>query len=221
VIGKTSNGPAPTQVLLPLSADMDPAEAIKRLQVNALASHQNSMGTGDQLVRLLQRTIEQVERTHSRIQLLNTMLFAAGLVVLGVALYGTLSGDGKLWSAILGTAGALAAFGAVFWTTPLDKVSSSVTDLVRLETAFLGYIRVIGEIDSFFQMQYLDILGGAHNGNSKETLANAIDDTATKMKEMMTHAIGLINGPASDKAVAELQKQLHACEQRLGALEAP
>jgi len=213
--------PASANPFLVLTEDMKPDEAIRRLRVNAIASHQNSMGTGDQLVQMLQRTVAQIERSHNRIQTMNTILFIAGLAVLAVGVYETFAGRQDVWAPLLGISGGVAALATVFWTAPLDKVSSSVTDLVKLETAFLGYIRVIGEIDSFFQMQYLDIIGGERDGQSKETLAHAILDTTAQMKEMMTHVITLIDDHVTvgGDAVTQLRRQAEETERRVKALE--
>jgi hypothetical protein len=213
--------PPSIQPFLALNADIDPDEAIRRLRVNALASHQSSMGTGDQLVQMLQRTVAQIERSHNRIQTMSTILFVAGLIVLGAGVYETVAGRQDVWAALLGVTGGIAALATVFWTAPLDKVTASVTDLVKLETAFLGYIRVIGEIDSFFQMQYLDIIGGERDGQTKETLAHAILDTTSQMKDMMTHVITLIDDHVTGDgdAVVQLRRQAEETERRLKSLE--
>ena len=213
---------APAKPLLTVDENTDPAEAIQRLRVNALASHQRSMGTGDQLVQMLQRTVEQIEKSHSRIQTMSMILFVAGLAVLGVGLYEAVAGRQDVWAALLGVSGGIAALAAVFWTAPLDKVSASVTDLVKLETAFLGYIRVIGEIDSFFQMQYLDIIGGERDGQARDTLSHAILDTTGQMKDMMSHVITLIDDHVAGggDAIVQLRRQAEETERRLKALEA-
>lgn len=213
--------PTPALPFLILGQDIEPDEAIRRLQVNALAAHQNSMGTGDQLVQMLQRTVAQMERSHNRVQTMSIVLFVAGLAVLGVGVYETVAGSQDAWAALLGTSGGIAALATVFWTAPLDKVSQSVTDLVKLETVFLGYIRVIGEIDSFFQMQYLDIIGGDRDGDAKETLASAILNTTAQMKDMMTTAITLIDEHVTERgdALAQLQRHIDETDRRLKALE--
>lgn len=201
--------------------NVEPEEAIRRLQVNALAAHQDSMGTGNQLVEMLQRAVAQMERSHNRIQTMSTILFLVGLAVLGVGVYETVAGKQEVWAALLGTAGGITALATVFWTAPLDKVSDSVTDLVKLETAFLGYIRVIGEIDSFFQMQYLDIIGAGRNGKAKETLADAIMNTTSEMKDMMSTTLSLLDEHVAERsdAFADLQRQLADVNQRLKMLE--
>jgi hypothetical protein len=209
-----------SQHLLPLSPDMPATDAIRTLQINALAAHQHSMGRGDQLVQILQGTIKQLERSHSRVQNMSTILFLAGLVVLGVGVYGTIAGGGEVWSALLGTAGGITSLAAVFWTAPLDRVSASVTDLVKLEAAFLGYIRVIGEIDSYFQMQYLDIIKNV-NGDAKASLPQAIRETTAQMQSMMKTTVELIDEHvvAAKDATPELRKDVEDLGARIGVLE--
>jgi hypothetical protein len=201
--------------------NVDPRETIERLRVNALIAHQTSMGAGDQLVQLLLRTVRQMEKSHNRVQTMSTVLFVAGLCVLGVGVYETVAGNGDVWAALLGTSGGIAALAAVFWTAPLDKVSASINDLVKLETVFLGYIRVIGEIDSFFQMQYLDIISGSCEDDAKDTLANAIRDTTSQMKDMMSTAIELLDNHRGDQheLLERLQQEAAAVDERLKALE--
>jgi len=104
--------------LLPIEPEMAPDEAMRRLQINALAAHQHSMGRGDQLVQMLQRTIAQVERTHNRVQYMSSALFFSGLVVLAAALVAVLAGRDDVWPAVLGTTGGISALAAFFWTAP-------------------------------------------------------------------------------------------------------
>jgi len=204
--------------LLPLDPDMGSDEMLLTLRVNALKAHQVSMGRGDKLVQILERTIRQMELTHSRIQLMSTLLFVGGLVLVAAAGYQIIFGGVRdLWTALLGAGGGVATLAATFWTAPLDKMSSSISDLVKLEAAFLGYIRVIGEIDSAFQMQYLDNI--ASQGIPKlETLCRT---TTERMKEMMEKTLEMIDtyvgGPG--KALKELQEHATEADQRLRELE--
>jgi len=95
-----------------------------------------------------------------------------------------------------------------------------VTDLVKLEAAFLGYIRVIGEIDSFFQMQYIDII--QHKGGElPATLPQTIRDTTTQMKEMMTTTVQLIDDHVTGGvgSAAGIRAELEKLMERVTALE--
>ena len=193
----------------------DVTEDLEHLRLNALAVHQRSMGRGDELVQILQRTIAQVERTHNRIQTMNTVLFVTGIGVLIAGVTMVLTGREDVWPPLLGAVGGISALAAVFWTAPLDKVSASVNDLVKLETAFLGYIRVIGEIDSGFQMQYLDIVQG--NGNTG-TLSQAIRDTTAQMKDLMRTTVELIDERISSPS-SELRGELDSLRAKVQELE--
>ena len=193
----------------------DVPEDLEHLRLNALAVHQRSMGRGDELVQILQRTIAQVERTHNRIQTMNTVLFVTGIGVLIAGVTMVLTGREDVWPPLLGAVGGISALAAVFWTAPLDKVSASVNDLVKLETAFLGYIRVIGEIDSGFQMQYLDIVQG--NGNTG-TLSQAIRDTTAQMSGVMKTTVELIDERISSPS-KELRGELDSLRTKIEELE--
>jgi len=169
-----------------------PEEMLMTLRVNALRAHQVSMGRGDELVEILKRAVEQVERTHGRIQNLSTVLFMTGMAVLGFGLYQFgWGGEGaEVWGGLgLGAGGGIAALAATFWTAPLEKMSDSVSDLVKLEAAFLAYIHVVGELDSAFQMQYLqildkDVLGKGTGGGLP--LDQVMNTTAAQVTQMMT-----------------------------------
>lgn len=208
--------------LLAIDPGLSPEEALKRLQINALAVHQRSMGRGDELIRILSETVQQLQRTHARVETISTILFAAGLIVFAVGVGAVVAGREAVWATVIGGLGGVAAFAAVFWTGPIERISTSVADLVKLETAFLGYIRVIGEIDSFFQMQYLDILADVGNGAGRTSLAQAIQNTTTQMTNIMTTTVSLIDAHLSvpSESLSELRKQIEDASGRLGKLEA-
>src|SRR5262249_47650755 len=111
--------------VLAITPDMSSVEALRRLRVNALAVHQRSMGRSDELVRILERTVGQVEKTHNRVKLLSTLLFVAGLALLAAAAAAILAGQQELWAVAIGGVGGLAAVAAVFWTGPLEQIESS------------------------------------------------------------------------------------------------
>ena len=177
--------------LLPLDPDLPPEELLRNLRINALSAHQQSVGRGDELVLILRQTIQQVEKTHNRVQNMSTILFGVGLVMIAAGVYGVVFGDQgqEIWAALLGGTGGVAAVVATFYSAPIEKISASITNLVKLEIAFLGYIRVIGELDSAFQLRYLDIL----SGDKKESFELVVSQTTSKMKDIMTETIKLID----------------------------
>jgi hypothetical protein len=200
---------------LPLDSSLPRKILLENLRMNALLAHQQSVGRGDELVDLLRRTVAQVEKTHNRIQNMSTILFIAGLIMLGVGTYQiAFGGQGnELWSALLGGTGGVVTLAATFWTAPLDKISDSISDLVKLQAAFLGYIRVIGELDSAFQMQYLDIL----SGSKKISLDQVVMDTTGQVKEIMETTMSLIDKYviSENQEIAEIKKEMNAIQEKL------
>lgn len=203
--------------LLPLDLTMHPDKLLQTLRMNALLAHQTSVGRGDELVQILKNTIAQMESTHRRVQYMSMILFGAGLVMLAVGIYSVFMGK-EIWGMLMGASGGVAALCATFWTAPVDKMSDSVADLVKLEAAFLGYIRVIGELDSAFQMQYLNILAGSE----KISLDQVMNDTTQQMKDVMEHTLKLIDCyiESPGQGAAKLKQELDDITKRIQTLEA-
>lgn len=202
--------------LLPVNPDMPPEQLLQTLRMNALLAHQTSVGRGDELVNILKNTITQMETTHRRVQNMSTILFCAGLVMLAFGIFFIFRGQAA-WGTLISGTGGIASLAATFWTAPLEKMSRSVRDLVQLEAAFLGYIRVIGELDSAFQMQYLDILAGKQN----LTLENVMSNTVTQMRQIMDSTVKLIEEYVGDNngAGSDLKQQIDKLDQRLTTIE--
>ena len=198
-------------ILLPLDPALKTDELLRNLRMNALLAHQHSIGRGDELVRILKNTIAQMEKTHTRVQVMSTVLFFSGIALLAASAASVVVGGGaNAWNVVIGGLGGLTAFAATFWTAPLDKMSDSISDLVKLEVAFLGYLRVIGELDSAFQMQYLDLL----NGSDRFSMDQVTKETTEQMKTIMSHTMGLIDQyvVGQGHALSEVQKRLKALE---------
>lgn len=196
---------------LDISADMTHDEILRVLRINALRAHQIAVGRGDELVQLLKRAVHNMEVSHSRIQWLSIIFFVFGLVVMIAGVYFALFGTAgkEVWGTILGVSGGLGSLVSLFYTTPLDKISRSVNNLIQLETAFLGYIRVVGEVDSAFQWQYIETMGGSE-GHTSDVLA----ETTKHMKDMMGHTMNLI-----DRYCAEDSESLQQIRQALESMK--
>ena len=196
---------------LQISEDMSHEEILRVLRINALSAHQIAVGRGDELVQLLKRAVYNMEVSHSRIQWLSIIFFAFGLGVMLVGVYFALFGEAgkEVWSTILGVSGGLGSLVSLFYTTPLDKISRSVSTLIKLETAFLGYIRVVGEVDSAFQWQYIETMdrSGGH-------VSDVLQETTEHMKTMMSHTMDLI-----DRYCTEDSESLQQLRQTLESMK--
>ena len=101
---------------------------------------------------------------------MSTIFFVFGLLIIATGICVALFGDvgGEVWGSMFGLGGITSAV-SLFYTGPLNRIAQSVRDLVQLETAFLGYIRVIGEIDSAFQWNYLKLMQNPKNATGIES----------------------------------------------------
>lgn len=160
------------------------------LRKDAIETHRKSVGEGDELVGFLKGTIRRIESTQKRIILLNTVFFFFGLAVIGSAIYVALftKAGGEVWGSMMGV-GGLTSLLSMFYTAPLDKITRSVRDLIQLETAFLGYIRVVGAADSAFQWQYIEKMGGQASFN----IADVAEATRGSIKDMMECTMALVD----------------------------
>jgi hypothetical protein len=212
--------------LLTLRVNMTNDEVRHVLRANALTAHQLSVGRGDTLITFLERTVKRIEGSQKRIELLNTVFFFFGLGMIGTGVYVALFGGagGEVWGSMLGV-GGLASAVSMFYTAPMDRIAQSVRDLIQLETAFLGYIRVIGEIDSGFQWHYIETMDSkGTSGNTDISLR--VKSATDQMKEIMGTTMELIEKYTSGDSSAktqELSKNLEQMKQdfdaRLSKLE--
>jgi hypothetical protein len=209
-----------TADVLTLDPKLPIGELIDRLRINALRAHQVSVGRGDALIQILRRTIQQMERSHSRIQAMSVTLFIVGIVLAGFGVYAGVFNDpqNNVVSVVFGATGAVAALVATFWTAPVEKISDSITDLVKLETAFLGYIRLVGEVDSAFQMQYLALL--ARGDESGIRLDQLTQDTTRLVTDAMKETVELIDRfVASNGALGDVETKVSELEKHVTALK--
>jgi hypothetical protein len=213
---------------LPDGADLPKEELLYRKRINALIDHQNSVAEGDILVSILKNTIAQVEKAHTRIKWMSTALFVTGIVVLLVGIFYLVFGKAgqEVWSAILSGVGGFTTLAATFWTAPLDRINQSIEDLVSLETAFLGYIRIIGEADVAFQRQYLDTLSEnpPTGSDGKPVQIHTIsNNTLGQVSTAMTKTMELISKYLGKdvKTISELNTLISDIQDRLKKLEKP
>ena len=89
--------------LLEITPEMTQEEILRVLQVNAIRVHQTSVGRGDELITLLERAVQQMETTHTRVRNMSTIFFAFGLLTLAAGIYIALFGPEGAggWGAIL------------------------------------------------------------------------------------------------------------------------
>jgi hypothetical protein len=112
---------------------------------------------GEQAAQILEGAVSEAERTMRVLQGLNILLFAAGLLVIGVGITAALIGD-ELISRVLGMTAALGSLGGLIVQLihhPLERIQSSVARLVQLETAFTSFIWELNLNSTYIQSLYV------------------------------------------------------------------
>lgn len=203
---------------LSIQEDMSDEKIRDRLRTNALMSHQISVGEGNKLIQLLERSLNHMETTHKWLQYMNVTLFFVGLIIIVTGLILILMDPKSNWiqSLILGGSGGGLSLVTIFLNAPMKRISSGITNLIQLETAFLGFIRAIGEVDSAFQWRYIETLFGKSGGR----LDVNIDDTKCFMIEIISTTMKLIDKYIGSGTVLEDSKQeLETMKQQINELE--
>lgn len=163
----------------------------ENVRLAVIETHREAVGRGDKLVEILERAIRSMEETQNRLLMMNTYFFVLGMVVLAAGFFMAIFGpEGReIWGTIFAGMGGLMGGIGIFYKNPLSAISHSLVQLVKLETAFLGYIRVIGEIDSAFQWQYLE----AMTPGASIAISDVTADTTRQMKDIMSHTMELLH----------------------------
>lgn len=122
-----------------------------------------------------------------------SMLMHTGVFLLGIGLFagsilyyfGTsaTSPEGVLSvpEALLGAGGGLVAtYLGLFYKNPVDNIGSSVTSLVKVNVAFLGFMRQINQVDATFKQLFLDT-----SGFSLDQMKETVDQVRTVVDESL------------------------------------
>ena len=86
------------------------------------------------------------------------IIFAMGVIVLGVSIYVALAQDFSDFERYIGIGGAAGSLGTLlylFYRDPLKNIRESVTNLVTVNVVFSGYVRQINQIDATFKQLFL------------------------------------------------------------------
>jgi hypothetical protein len=93
---------------------------------------------------------------------MHSSVFLIGISIFAMALVGMLNGEGDnptlLIQRFIGVAGGTAGvILGLFYKSPVNNIGESVTRLVKVNVAFLGYMRQINQIDATFKQLFLDM----------------------------------------------------------------
>ena len=112
---------------------------------------------------------------------IGTLILAASLVVALAAGLDTLQG----WVGIGGAASGLGTLLLVFYASPLKNIDRSVTQLIRIDVIFLGYIRQLNQIDATFKQLFLSTMSFGTDQMEKTVgeIRTTVDRTMAEIQE--------------------------------------
>jgi hypothetical protein len=136
---------------------------------------------------LLNAAVAQATSGFKIITWLNILLFALGLVMIGIGFFSS-RGTNNVAEFMIG-GGIFSALGVIgvissFLTNPLDRIQNAVANLVQVETAFLGYIWQLNLNSTYIQSRYV---------TTGELLDADITNTLQKIEGAMFKTMGLVS----------------------------
>ncbi len=169
-------------------------ERTRKFRQDLLATYylDPSKKRGEQAAQILEGAVSEAERTMRMLQGLNILLFAAGLLMIGVGITAALIGD-EMISRVLGMTAALGSLGGLIVQlirNPLERIQSSVARLVQIETAFTSFIWELNLNSTYIQSLYV-----ADGKLREETIAK----TVGRIEQAMELTMRLVSIYGSDQ----------------------
>jgi HEAT repeat protein len=110
---------------------------------------------------------------------IGALLLIASLTVALINGLSTLQG----WIGVGGSAGSLATLLLLFYRNPVQNIDQSVSQLVKVDVIFLGYIRQINQIDATFKQLFLSTMSFGTD-QMKMTVTEIRDSVNQTMQEI-------------------------------------
>jgi len=118
-------------------------------------------------------------------------IFVVGVLVLGYSLYVAFSHGFETFERYVGVGAAVGSLGTLlllFYKDPLKNIRESVTNLVKVNVIFLGYVRQINQIDATFKQLFL-----ASTGFSTEQMNKTVVQIQASVKQTMEEVKANLN----------------------------
>jgi HEAT repeat protein len=114
------------------------------------------------------------------------VIFGLGVLVLLASLYVAFNSGFETFERYVGVGAAAGSLGTLlllFYKDPLANIRDSVTNLVKVNVVFLGYVRQINQIDATFKQMFLAAAGFGID-QMKLTVAQIQDSVRTTLEEV-------------------------------------
>jgi len=163
------------------------ADAMRVLQSQreeALKAYSDILKSADdQIMAQFEGLIKQARLAFSMTMWMHGMIFGLGVIVLSISLYVSMAQSFETFERFVGigtAAGSLSLLLALFYRDPLKNIQQSVSNLLKVNVVFTGYMRQINQIDASFKQLFLSA-GGFGTVDMKQT----VDQIQDSVKETM------------------------------------
>ena len=169
--------------------------AVRTLQAQrtkALDAYTTLLTNADtQIMAQFNGLIGQARAGFAMSMIMHGTIFAIGVVALGFSLYVALAQGFEIFERYVGigaAAGSLGTLLLLFYKDPLKNIRESVTNLVKVNVIFLGYVRQINQIDATFKQLFL-----ASTGFSIDQMNETVRQIQVSVKETMDEVKANLN----------------------------
>jgi|GEM_PF-1086121 len=169
--------------------------AVRTLQAQrtkALDTYTKLLGDADtQIMAQFNGLMAEARAGFKMSMFMHGIIFGIGVVALGVSLYVALSQGFEMFERYVGigaAAGSLGTLLLLFYKDPLKNIRESVTNLVKVNVIFLGYVRQINQIDATFKQLFL-----ASTGFSADQMNRTVEQIQASVKQTMDEVKANLN----------------------------
>jgi HEAT repeat protein len=162
----------------------DAVRVLQRQREEALKAYSDILkSSDDQIMTQFEGLIKQARLAFSMTMWMHGVIFALGVIVLSISLYVSMAQGFETFERFVGigtAAGSLTMLLALFYRGPLKNIGESVSNLLKVNVVFIGYMRQINQIDASFKQLFLSA-GGFGTVDMKQT----VDQIQDSVKETM------------------------------------
>jgi HEAT repeat protein len=162
----------------------DAIRVLQRQREEALKAYSDILKSADnQIMTQFEGLIKQARLAFSMSMWMHGVIFGVGVIVLSISLYVAMAQGFETFERFIGigtAAGSLTMLLALFYRDPLKNIHQSVSNLLKVNVVFTGYMRQINQIDASFKQLFLSA-GGFGTVDMKQT----VDQIQDSVKETM------------------------------------
>lgn len=178
-------------------------QAMRTLQAQrakAVETYTSLLNDADkQIMKQFESLMSKALQAFSLSMWMHGIIFVVGVLALGASLWVAFNSGFEIFERYVGVGAAAGSLGTLlllFYRDPLKNIRESVTNLVKVNVVFLGYVRQINQIDASFKQMFLEP-GGFGVEQMRPTVEQIQDSVKKTMEEVrgFLEAGGAAPGP--------------------------